>query len=219
MKIGIIGAGHIGRAMAALAQAHGDDAMISNSRGPATLSSTIAAIGCAAGTVEQAAGFGDVVVLAVPFCNVKDLPAHLLDGKIVIDTCNYYPERDSNLAALDRRETTTTAMVAGHFTGARVVKAFNAILAKDLETTGSPAGTPNRRALPLAGDDPAANAIVTGLLDRYGFDTVDAGALAESWRFERAKPAYCIPFDRAGMEQALASAWRDVELPHGSWRR
>jgi 8-hydroxy-5-deazaflavin:NADPH oxidoreductase len=219
MKIGIIGAGYNGRALAALAKTHGDVAMISNSRGPETLGSTKSAIGCEVGSVNEAAEFGDVVVLAVPFRNVADLPADLLAGKIVIDTCNYYPERDSRVAALDRYETTTSSMVAAHFAGARVVKAFNAILAKDIETTGSAAGTPGRRALPVAGDDQKAKDVVIDLLGRYGFDAVDAGALDDSWRFERAKPAYCIPLDRSGMMSALAAAKRDVELPHGSWRR
>jgi 8-hydroxy-5-deazaflavin:NADPH oxidoreductase len=219
MKIGIIGAGYIGRALASLAKTHGDIAMISNSRGPATLGSTKSAIGCEIGSVNEAVAFGEVIVLAVPFRNVVDLPAYLLDSKIMIDTCNYYPERDSRIAALDRHETTTSSMVAAHFAGARVVKAFNAILAKDIETTGSIAGTAGRRALPIAGDDQNAKDVVIDLLGRYGFDAVDAGSLLESWRFERAKPAYCIPLDRDGMAAALAAAQREVELPHGSWRR
>jgi 8-hydroxy-5-deazaflavin:NADPH oxidoreductase len=218
MKIGIIGAGFIGRALAALAQRHGDVAMLSNSRGPRTLVSTQAAIGCEVGTREEAATFGDVTVLAVPFYSVFELPPTLLEGRIVIDTCNYYPDRDAHIAALDARETTTSEMVAAHFAGARVVKAFNAILAADIETTGAPAGTPGRRALPVASDDAAAKAVVIGLLDRYGFDAVDTGVLAQGWRFERAKPAYCVPFDRAGMERAIAQARRDQEVEHGSWR-
>jgi 8-hydroxy-5-deazaflavin:NADPH oxidoreductase len=218
MKIGIIGAGHIGHALAALAKAHGDVAMLSNSRGPHTLVSTQATIGCEVGTLEQAAAFGDVTVLAVPFFSVAELPRTLLEGRILIDTCNYYPDRDTHIAALDARETTTSEMVAAHFPGARVVKAFNAILAADIETTGTPTGTPGRRALPVAGDDAAAKAVVIGLLGRYGFDSVDTGPLAQSWRFERAKPAYCVPFDRAGMERAIAQARRDEEVEHGSWR-
>jgi hypothetical protein len=99
-----------------------------------------------------------------------------------------------------------------------VVKAFNAILAKDLETDGSAPLTPKRRALPFAGDDEQARRVVSGLLDQFGFDPVDAGVLADSWRFERAKPVYCIPLDRAGLLEGLAAAQRDVELPHGSWR-
>ncbi|NPT43003.1 NADP oxidoreductase [Paraburkholderia sp. 1N] len=219
MKIGILGAGFIGRAMATLARNGGHEVMISNSRDPQTLISTAAAIGCALGTADQAAKFGDVVIVAVPFSSIDALPVAALDGKIVIDTGNYYPERDGQIAALDRRSTTTSQMLAAALPGARVVKAFNAILAKDLETDGKPAGTPNRRALPFAGDDAHAKQIVSGLLDQLGFDPVDAGALADSWRFERAKPVYCIALDRAGIVEGLAAAKRDVELPHGSWRR
>jgi 8-hydroxy-5-deazaflavin:NADPH oxidoreductase len=100
-----------------------------------------------------------------------------------------------------------------------VVKAFNAILQGDLATDGRPAGTPNRRALPIVGDDAEAKRVCTGLIDQFGFDVVDAGPLAEGWRFQRAMPAYCIPLDTAGLREALAAAQRGVEVPHGSWRR
>nr|WKF55788.1 hypothetical protein HUO10_000232 [Paraburkholderia busanensis] len=219
MKIGILGAGFIGRAMAALAKQSGHEAMISNSREPATLFSTAAALGCAAGTAREAASFGDVVVVAVPFARIDALPVAELDGKIAIDTCNYYPERDGRIASLDARSSTTSQLLAAALPGARVVKAFNAILARDLEEHGTPAGTPQRRALPVAADDATAKRIVSELMEQFGFDPVDAGVLRDSWRFERAKPVYCIPLDRAGIVAGLAAAERDVELPHGSWRR
>jgi predicted dinucleotide-binding enzyme len=219
MKIGILGAGFIGRALATLARNSGHEVMISNSRDPLTLTSTAAALGCALGTAEDAAKFGDVVVVAVPFRNIQALPAAALDGKIVIDTCNHYPGHDGHIEALDQHTTTTSQMMAAALPGAKVIKAFNAILAKDLETDGKPAGTPKRRALPFAGDDEEARRVVSALLDQFGFDPVDAGTLADSWRFERAKPVYCIALDRAGLAEGLAAARRDVELPHGSWRR
>ncbi|MCX4151589.1 MULTISPECIES: NADPH-dependent F420 reductase [Paraburkholderia] len=218
MKIGILGAGFLGRAIATVAKNHGHEVMISNFRDPRTLISTGAALGCALGTAEEAAKFGDVVVVTVPFSNIDALPVAALDGKIVIDTCNYYPDRDGHIEALESRSTTTSQMLATALPGAKVVKAFNAILAKDLETDGKPADAPNRRALPFAGDDERAKHVVSGLLDQFGFDPVDAGALADSWRFERAKPVYCIALDRAGIVEGLAAAQRDVELPHGSWR-
>ncbi|OAJ60073.1 NADP oxidoreductase [Paraburkholderia ginsengiterrae] len=221
MKIGILGAGFIGRAMAALAQQNGHTVMISNSRDPRTLVSTGAALGCALGTAQEAAAFGDVAVVAVPFSSIDALPAEALDGKIVIDTCNYYPDRDGRIEALESRATTTSQMLAAALPGARVVKAFNAILAKNLEADGRQPNAPDtakRRALPFAGDDDEAKRVVSGLLDQFGFDPVDAGALADSWRFERAKPVYCTALDRAGMLEGLAAARRDVEVPHGSWR-
>ncbi|RDJ99640.1 NADPH-dependent F420 reductase [Paraburkholderia lacunae] len=219
MKIGILGAGFIGRALATLARNSGHEVMISNSRDPRTLINTAIVLGCAVGTAEDAAKFGDVVVAAVPFRNIQALPAAALGGKIVIDTCNHYPEHDGRIEALEQHTTTTSQIMAAALPGARVVKAFNAILAKDLETDGKPAGTPKRRALPFAGDDEEARRVVSTLLDQFGFDPVDAGTLADSWRFERAKPVYCIALDRAGLVEGLAAARRDVELPHGSWRR
>jgi predicted dinucleotide-binding enzyme len=219
MKIGIVGAGFIGRALATLAQRSGHAVMLSNSRGPETLMSTVAAIGCRAGSAREAAQFGEVVVVAVPLHSYAALPVAELAGKIVIDTCNYYPERDGAIEALDRRATTTSELIAGHLHGARLVKAFNAILAKDLETDGTPPGSAQRRALPIAGDDAQAKRVVADLLDQFGFDAYDAGALSQSWRFERAKPAYCARLDRAALRDKLAEAQRDVELPHGSWRR
>ena len=137
----------------------------------------------------------------------------------VLDANNYYPERDGHIAALDRFETTTSRLLAEHLPHSSVVKVFNAILAQDLVQDARPKAAPDRRALPIAADDPAAKALVIKLLDEIGFDAVDAGSLDESWRFERAKPAYCIPLDKEGLKVALAAAHRQVELPEGSWRR
>ncbi len=219
MKIGIIGAGHIGQAIARLAVANGHEVKISNSRGPETLTGVARKIGCSTGTAAEAGGFGPVAVVAVPFVNLFKIDPAPLAGTIVIDTNNYYPDRDGRIAALDLRQTTTSAMAAKHFAASKVVKAFNAILAADLETPAPTLVAGQRRALPIAGDDVGAKQVVAALQDEFGFDTVDAGSLADSWRFERAKPAYCIPLDRTGLIDALAEAERDVELPHGSWRR
>ena len=219
MKIGIIGAGFIGRALASRAKACGHEVMISNSRGPDTLATTAAALRCKVGTAEDAARFGDVVFVAIPFKNCRALPVAPLAGKIVVDANNYYPQRDGRIAELDNHETTTSELIAQHLRDARLVKAFNAILQGDIEKDARPPGSPDRRALPIAGDDPDAKRVVAKLMDEFGFDAVDAGSLADSWRFERARPAYCIPLDMAGMQAALAEAQKDVELPHGSWHR
>ncbi len=218
MRIGIIGAGHIGQAIARLAVTHGHTATLGNSRGPDTLRGLASEIGCDAARAEDIPALSDIVVLTVPLNAVFDIEPRLLDACIVIDTNNYYPDRDGRIGALDNRETTTSEMVARHFSGAIVVKAFNAILAKDLlEPVKLAQGA--KRALPIAGNDAAAKLRVASLLSDFGYETVDAGALADSWRFERAKPAYCIPLDRNGLTNALAAAERDVELPEGSWRR
>ncbi|GAB7532718.1 NAD(P)-binding domain-containing protein [Pseudomonas sp. 3A(2025)] len=219
MRIGIIGAGFIGRAVAQLAIAAGHEVMLSNSRGPQTLSSVLSGIaGSRIGTVEQAAGFGEMVVVAIPLQHYQSLSAEYLAGKIVLDANNYYPERDGYIAALDRLETTTSRLLAQHLSGATVVKVFNAILAGDLLKDSRPGDVAGRRALPVAADDSAAKAHVIRFLDQIGFDAVDAGGLDESWRFERAKPAYCIPMDVQALSAALSAAQRDVEVPEGAWR-
>lgn len=219
MKIGVIGAGNIGQAIARLALKSGHEVKISNSCGPQTLVDVAQHLGCLSGTTTEAAEFGPIVVVTVPFHNVFKIDPAPLADKIVIDTNNYYPERDGHIEELDSHLTTTSAMVARHFSQSRVVKAFNAILAADLVTLVAMSQPDERRALPIAGDDTSAKQTVSHLQDDFGFDTVDAGSLANSWCFERAKPAYCIPLNRAGLLKALAQAQRDVELPHGSWRR
>ncbi|AJA10447.1 coenzyme F420-dependent NADP oxidoreductase [Sphingopyxis fribergensis] len=218
MKIGIIGAGNIGQALARLGIAHGHAVTLSNSRDPDTLASLAEDIGCTPVAIDEAARSSDIIILTIPFAAVFTLDTSLLDGRIVVDTNNYYPERDGNIAALDDRATTTSEMVAAHFGGASIVKAFNAILAADLREPISPVSG-HRRALPVAGNDAAAKAVVASLQSEFGFDVVDTGELADSWRFERAKPAYCIPLDQERLVVALDKAERDVELPHGSWRR
>lgn len=220
MRIGIIGAGPIGRAVAQLVISAGHEAMLSNSRGPQTMGRVLSDIvGCQVGTIEDAAQFGKVVLVAIPLEHYRSVPAKWLEGKTVLDANNYYPARDGHIAALDRFETTTSRLLADHLPCSSVVKVFNAILAKDLVLDSRPKEAPDRRALPVASDDPAAKALVIKLLDEIGFDSADAGSLDESWRFERAKPAYCIPLDKEGLKVALAAAQRRVELPEGSWRR
>ncbi|RBP02016.1 hypothetical protein DFR50_15613 [Roseiarcus fermentans] len=210
MKIGVIGAGFVGQAVGRLALRAGHEAMLSNSRGPQSLFSVAAAIGCAIGTAEQAAAFGDIVVVAVPLSAYRAIPAAPLAGKIVIDTDNYYPERDGRIAELDRKETTTSELLARRLPASRVVKAFNAIRMTELERDSRPAGAPDRRALPIAGDDPDAKAIVTRLQGEFGYDTVDVGPLSEGWRFQRGTPVYCVPLGRDELERRLAATAREA---------
>src|SRR5688572_13886286 len=190
--IGLIGAGHIGSQVARLAVAHDYNVVISNSRGPETLSELVAELGprARAATAVEAATAGDIVVVTVPLKNYRSVPVEPLAGKVVIDTNNYYPDRDGRIPELDNESTTTSELLQAHLSGAKVVKAFNHIYASQLTTDGRPSGTPDRRALVIAGDDQAAKATVTKLLDEFGFDTVDAGPLRESWRIQRDTPGY-----------------------------
>ena len=190
--IGLIGAGHIGSQIARLAVSHGFGVVVSNSRGPETLAALVAELGPAAraATAVDAAKAGDIVVVTVPLKNYRDVPIDPLAGKIVIDTNNYYPQRDGHIPELDSESTTTAELLQAHLPTSKVVKAFNHIYAAQLTTDGRPSGSKDRRALVIAGDDPQAKATVTDLLDKFGFDTVDAGPLKEGWRIQRDTPGY-----------------------------
>ncbi|HEY5171844.1 MAG TPA: NADPH-dependent F420 reductase [Acidimicrobiia bacterium] len=208
--IGFIGAGHIGGQLARLAIANGHDVVMSNSRGPDTLRDLVAELGPAAtaATAHGAAEAGDLAVVTIPLKNYGTVPVGPLAGKIVIDTNNYYPQRDGHIAELDDESTTTAELLQAHLPKSRVVKAFNHIRAGDLTTDGTPAGTPNRRALAIAGDDEEAKRIVADLIDRFGFDTVDAGPLAEGWRVQRDTPAYVVRQNADELRANLAAAER-----------
>lgn len=208
--IGLIGAGHIGSQVARLAVRSGYDVVISNSRGPETLSALVAELGphARAATPAEAGEAGDLVVVSVPLKNYRAVPAAPLAGKIVIDTNNYYPQRDGHIPELDDESTTTAELLQAHLPASRVVKAFNHIYAAELTTHGQPAGTPDRRALVIAGDDEAAKATVTRLLDQFGFDTVDAGPLREGWRIQRDTPGYGPRRTAGQLRDDLAAAKR-----------
>src|SRR5712672_1745334 len=190
--IGLIGAGQIGSQIARLATAHGYRVVIGNSRGPETLSALVAELGpnARAATAIDAAKAGDIVVVTVPLKNYRDVPVEPLAGKIVIDTNNYYPQRDGHIPELDNESTTSSELLQAHLPSSKVVKTFNHIYAAALTTDGQPAGSKNRRALAIAGDDQGAKATVTRLLDDFGFDTVDAGPLKEGWRIQPDTPGY-----------------------------
>lgn len=208
--IGLIGAGHIGSQVARLAIARGYDVVVSNSRGPETLAALIAELGprACAGTPVEAAQAGEIVVVTIPLKNYRSVPVAPLVGKIVIDTNNYYPQRDGQIAELDNESTTTAELLQTHLPRSRVVKAFNHIYAAQLTTDGKPAGTPNRRALAIAGNDADAKKTVTTLLDAFGFDAVDAGPLSEGWRIQRDTPGYGPRQNAEQLRAALAAAKR-----------
>jgi predicted dinucleotide-binding enzyme len=210
--IGFIGSGHIGSQVARLAIAHGYDVVMSNSRGPDTLASLVAELGpkARAATPEEAAKAGDLVVVTVPLKNYRQVPVAPLAGKIVIDTNNYYPQRDGHIAELDSESTTTAELLQAHLPASKVVKAFNHIYASQITTDGTPAGTPNRRGLVIAGNDAAAKATVAALLDQFGYDAVDAGPLSESWRIQRDTPGYGPRRTAEELRKDLAAAQRPL---------
>ena len=208
MKIGIIGAGYVGRSIAAAAIRAGHQVMLSNSRGPHTLYTERAIIRCEVGTIDDAAAFGEIVVVAITMKAYRAVPVEPLTGKIVIDTNNYYAGRDDGFPELERKATTSSELLARHLPRSRVVKAFNAILMPDFDKDGRPSGSHDRRALPLASDDEDAKRIVARLHDEFGFDAFDVGALSEGWRFEPGTPVYCIRFNGDWISRPLAEAHR-----------
>jgi 8-hydroxy-5-deazaflavin:NADPH oxidoreductase len=219
--VGFIGSGHIGSTVARLSAAAGYQVIMSNSRGPQTLTGLVAELGplARAATVEQASAEADLVVLSIPLIQYRSVPVAPLSGKLVLDTGNYYPPRDGQIADIDSGALTGSGLVQQHLAGAQVVKVFNNIFYLHLQSLARPAGAADRSYLPIAGDDPGAKARTTEFLDAIGYGTVDAGTLAESWRQEPGTPAYGSPYgpfsdpagkpaDEAAIRAALAQASR-----------
>lgn len=194
--LGLIGSGLIGGTLARLAVDNGLDVVVSNSRGPETLADLVKELGphATAATARDAAAAGDWVVVTVPFKAYRQVPADALVGKTVLDTNNYYPDRDGAFPELDAKETTPSELLQHHLEGAFVVKAFNNIFYKHLADLGRPAGAEDRTSLPIAGDDAGAKARATDLLDRLGYDAIDVGELADGWRFQPGTPVYGPPY-------------------------
>lgn len=183
MKIGIIGAGHIGSTTAKLFIDAGHEVAISNSRGPETLRELVAELGPSARAVTpaEATRFGEVVLLAIPLKDYTTLPHDDLRGKVAIDAMNYYPNRDGHYAQLDSGELASSELVAAHLEGARVVKAFNTIWFEHLKTKGNKsAPVDERRAIFIAGDDAEAKGVVSRLIEEIGFGAYDMGSLHAS---------------------------------------
>ncbi|MFD8335864.1 NADPH-dependent F420 reductase [Streptomyces solisilvae] len=194
--LGLIGSGMIGGTLARFAVGAGWNVVVSNSRGPETLGELVAGLGerAKAATPAEAAASGDLVVVSIPLFAYTQLPQAELAGKVVIDTLNYYPDRDGRLPELDSDELTSSELLQRHLTGARVVKAFNNITAPHLSSLARPSGAPDRSALPIAGDDAAAKKEAAALLDALGYDAVDIGDLTESWRSSPNTALYCLPY-------------------------
>src|SRR5580704_4608807 len=212
MKIGIIGAGEIGGTLTRRLTALGHQVSVANSRGPKSLADMAAETGAKAVSVEEAARFGEVVVVTIPEKNILNLPRDLFartpDTVVVVDTGNYYPrQRDGRIDGIEAG-LTESRWVAEQL-NRQVIKAFNNIYAEHLLRMGKPKGTPGRIALPVAGDDPATKAIILKLVDELGFDGVDAGTLDESWRQQPATPVYGTNLDAEGVRRGLSAASRE----------
>ncbi|MET9257860.1 NAD(P)-binding domain-containing protein [Streptomyces sp. NPDC003717] len=212
MKIGIIGAGNIGGNLTRRLTALGHDVSVANSRGPETLAALADETGATPVRAADAARGAEAVVVTVPLKAVPDLPAGLFDGAAegvaVIDTGNYYPQRDGRIAGIEDEGLTESRWTEGRL-GHPVIKAFNGTYAQDILDRPRPAGAPDRMALPVAGDDAAAKARVRALIDELGFDTVDTGGLDDSWRQQPDTPVYGLRASAAEVTEALAKASPD----------
>jgi predicted dinucleotide-binding enzyme len=215
MKIGIIGAGHIGGNLTRRLTALGHQVFVANSRGPETLADLARETGAVAVTPRDAAGQGQVIIVTIPVKNIPKLPRDLFAdtpaSAIVVDTGNYYPQRDGLITEIEAG--TTESRWVSQQLGRPVVKAFNNIYAQHLLDNGKPAGTPGRIALPVAGDDAKAKQVIIDLVNQLGFDGVDAGTLDESWKQQPGSPVYGTDFDAAGVRRGLAEA--SSERPAG----
>ncbi|MBO3735202.1 NADPH-dependent F420 reductase [Glycomyces niveus] len=194
--IGLIGSGHIGGTIARLAVGAGHEVVLSNRRGPDSLADLVAELGpkARAATPAEAAAAGDLVVVTVPLHAYKSVPVEELRGKVVIDTNNYYPQRDDTIAELEDESTTTSELLQAHLPESFVVKGFNNIYFKHIAELARPRGDGGRSVLAIAGDSEAAKLAVTDFLDSIGWDAYDVGPLAEGWRFQRDTPAYGLPY-------------------------
>ena len=206
--IGFIGSGHIGSSVARAALGKGYRVVMSNSRGPETLADLIADLGegASAASAVDAANAGDFVVVSVPLNAALGVPVGPLAGKVVIDTDNYYFERDGHIAEIDDHELTVSGFLQRHLVGAKVAKGFNHIKWSEIQTDALPSGTPGRRALATASDFPEAVELVTRFFDEIGFDTVNIGPLSESWRIDRDMPGYGGSLDAAALRAKLDEA-------------
>ena len=209
MNIGIIGAGHIGGTLTRRLTKLGHEVSVANSRGPETLKDLAVETGAKAVPVTEAVRNRDLIVVTIPMKNIPKLPKGLFKdvGKntVVVDTSNYYPQqRDGRIDGVEGG--TTESRWVEQQIGHPVIKAFNNIYAQHLMDLGKPSGTTKRIALPVAGDDKNAKAVVMKLVDQLGFDPVDAGGLEDSWKQQPGSPVYAQDFDAEGVRRALSEA-------------
>jgi 8-hydroxy-5-deazaflavin:NADPH oxidoreductase len=210
--IGIIGSGHVGSNLAQAAIAHGYDVVLSNSQGPDSLDGLVKELGpqATAATPAEAAADGDFAIVAIPIATIDQVPVEPLAGKVVIATINYFPQRLGRIPEIDNGTTTAPGLLQAHLPASKVVRAFSMINSAEMSGDGHPAGDPRRRALALAGDDPAAKQLVASLYNEFGFDALDIGGLDESWRLDAGQPAFVTRQNLAELTANVARAKRSA---------
>jgi 8-hydroxy-5-deazaflavin:NADPH oxidoreductase len=210
--IGVIGAGHIGRNFSIAAIECGYGVVISNATGPETLSGLISELGpqARAATAADAADAADFALLAIPLTGADDLPVDPLAGKIVLATCNYFPKRDGHFPDIEAGKMTVPEYLHARLPESEVIRVFNHIDAASIVSDGTPEGTPNRRALGYAGDDPKGKQLAADLYEAFGFDAVDVGGLADAWRLDVDQPTFVVRQNKQELLENLAKAQRHV---------
>jgi 8-hydroxy-5-deazaflavin:NADPH oxidoreductase len=208
--IGIIGSGHVGSNLARAAIDHGYNVILSSSQGTSSLAGLVADLGpsAQAATPAEAAEAADFAIVAIPITTIDQIPAEPLAGKVVLATINYFPQRDGHIAAIDEGSTTAPELLQAHLPKSHVVRAFSMVDAADMSGDGHPKGDPRRRALALAGDDEDAKLLVIRLYDEFGFDAVDLGPLAESWRVDPGQAGFVTHQNLAELTANAANAKR-----------
>jgi 8-hydroxy-5-deazaflavin:NADPH oxidoreductase len=208
--IGFIGSGHVGQSLAKAAIAHGYDVVLSNNQGPDSLAEVVDRLGphASAALAADAAAKADFAVVAIPITTIEQVPVEPLEGKVVIATINYFPDRLGHIPEIDSGATTAPGLLQAHLPKSKVVRAFSMIDAADMSEDGHPKGDPKRRALALAGDDAEAKRLVAGLYDEFGFDALDIGGLDESWRLDAGQTAFVTHQNLDQLKENVASAKR-----------
>jgi 8-hydroxy-5-deazaflavin:NADPH oxidoreductase len=208
--IGFIGSGHVGQSLAKAAIVHGYDVVLSNNQGPDSLADIVKELGprASAATSAEAAARADFAVVAIPITTIEQVPVEPLEGKVVIATVNYFPDRLGHIAEIDNGTTTAPGLLQAHLPKSKVVRAFSMIDAADMSEDGHPEGDPERRALALAGDDSDAKKLVADLYDEFGFDALDIGGLDESWRVDAGQKAFVTHQNLVQLEENVANAKR-----------
>lgn len=211
-RIGVIGAGHIGRSLSLAAIARGYEIVIANNGGPETLGELVAELGAKgrAATAADAAESGEFAILAIPLAGAGALPVEPLAGKIVLMTCNYFAKRDGPIVEIDSGELTVPQYLQARLPSSGLVRAFNHLDAAAIASDGTPAGTPNRRALGYAGDDPGAKERAAEVYEEFGFDAVDVGGLADAWCLDVDQPTFIARQNADELRANLAKATRHV---------
>lgn len=210
MKIGILGTGHIGASLVKKLSAAGHDIKVANSRGPETIDAALLSSGAQAVTKQEALADVEAIILSIPLNSIPDLApmlASVPDETVVIDTSNYYPWRDHRIEAIDQGQVESLWVVEQ--LGRPIAKAWNAIGSASLATKGTPKGTPERIAIPVAADRDRDREVAMSLVDDTGLDAVYSGSLEESWCQQPGAPVYCTDLTHDEIAPALAATERE----------